>query len=170
MDRSEQAEQAKQMDKLDHKKEVRPVDWLRDSEKSISNRLSQNPVKEKLHINQVCERLAALLLERLPPELASQMMAMLPQDKQEALNSLHQSAESDSDASIGYTTFVERAATAVGVETDDDTIHQLTDAFLWGVVEEVPGDFKKRLTEVLPAELRSRMDLYSERENESKVA
>jgi hypothetical protein len=155
---------------MDQKKDLRPVDWLRDSEKSISNRLSQNPIKEKLHIDQVSERMAALLLERLPPELASQMIAMLPEDKQEALNSLQQSAKSNGDASIGYTTFIERAMTAVGFEADDDTIHQIADAFLWGVVEEVPGDFKKRLTEVLPSELRSRMDLYSERENESKVA
>lgn len=155
---------------MNQKNDLRPVDWLRDSEKSISNRLSQHGVKGQFSIEQVSERLAALLLERLPSDLARQMISMLPDDKQAALNSLHQSAKSESDASIGYPTFIERAASAIGMNADEEMLREVTDAFLWGVVEEVPGDFKARLTEVLPAELRSRMDLYSERENESKVA
>jgi hypothetical protein len=150
--------------------EVRPVDWIRDSEKSISNRLSKHPNKNQFRLGYISERLAALLLERLPSDLAHQMMTMLPEDKQAALKSLYQSAGSESDQSIGYPTFIERAGQAIGLEENDDTIREIADAFLWGVVEEVPGDFKARLTEVLPAELKSRMDLYSERENESKVA
>lgn len=151
-------------------KTSRPVDWLRDSEKSISNRLSQHRDKDRFPIERIAARLAALLLERLPAELALQMISMLPDEKQAALGSLKKSAESGSEASIGYPTFIERAAHALGMNEDEDTIREITDAFLWGVVEEAPGDFKARLTEVLPAELRSRMDLYSERENESKVA
>jgi hypothetical protein len=151
-------------------KEIRPVDWIRDSEKSISNRLSKHPNKDQFRLSHISERMAALLLERLPSDLAQQMIAMLPEDKQAALKSLHQSAGSKSDQSIGYPTFIERAAQAIGLQENDETIREITDAFLWGVVEEVPGDFKVRLTEVLPAELKSRMDLYSERENESKVA
>jgi hypothetical protein len=149
---------------------TRPIDWLRDSERSISNRLSQHPHKNQFPLGQVSERLAALLLERLPSDLAHQMIEMLPEEKQTALKSLHQSAGAESDQSIGYPTFIERAAHALGLQENEDTIREITDAFLWGVVEEVPGDFKMRLTEVLPAELKSRMDLYSERENESKVA
>lgn len=151
-------------------KNMRPVDWLRDSEKTISNRLSGHPGRARFRISRVSERLAALLLERLPADLADQMMSMLPEDKRLALDSLQQSARSASDASIGYPTFIERAAHALGMNENEETIREITDAFLWGVVEEVPGDFKARLSEVLPAELRSRMDLYSERENESKVA
>jgi hypothetical protein len=156
-------------------KKTRPVDWIRDSQKSISNRLSSKGLsvhadKSRFRLDHLSERLGALLLERLPPDLAHQMMAMLPDDEQAALRSLHQSAGSESDESIGYPTFVERAALALGVDESDETIREIADAFLWGVVEEMPGDFKVRLTEVLPAELKSRMDLYSERENESKVA
>ncbi len=148
----------------------RPVDWLRDSERSISNRLSRHRDKDRFPIERVSARLAALLLERLPPDLARQMLRMLPDEKQAALSSLKKSADSDGESSIGYPTFIERAALALGVNEDDETIREITDAFLWGVVEEIPGEFKVRLTEVLPVELRSRMDLYSERENESKVA
>jgi hypothetical protein len=148
----------------------RPVDWIRDSEKSLSNRLSRHPGKEQMPIQRICARLASLLLERLPSNLAQEMLAMLPNDQQENLHALHQSAKAETDASIGYPTFVEHAASALGKTESDETIREIADAFLWGVVEELPGDFKARLTEVLPAELKSRMDLFSERENESKVA
>jgi hypothetical protein len=156
-------------------KNIRPIDWIRDSQKSISNRLSTKGLsvyldKSRFRLDHVSERLAALLLERLPPDLAHQMIAMLPEDKQAALKSLHQSAGSESDESIGYPTFIERASLTLGADETDETVREIADAFLWGVVEEMPGDFKARLTEVLPAELKSRMDLYSERENESKVA
>jgi hypothetical protein len=125
-------------------------------------------------VTRMCERLSALLLERLPTDLATQLIDMLPDDKKTQLSSLKKSADSESDTSIGYPTFIERAAEAIGTGQfkgqSDEKIREIVDAFLWGVVQEVPADFKARLHEVLPSELKSRMDLYSDRQNESKVA
>ena len=135
----------------------------------------------------VTERLSALMLERLTPQIAAQLLELLPEDVSHGtwreLDSLRTSAHSSGNPSIGFVDFVERTRHALGLtelldspayenseEAYEQLCHQIADAFLWAVAYEVPAEIKIRMTEELPLELRSRMNLYGAHSEREKVA
>jgi hypothetical protein len=146
------------------------INWFEITSRSISSKLHAHPdCAEK-----ITERLSALFLERLSRPTSEAMFDLLPEAAREKNRTLQASADSDSDPSIGYTSFVERAAQVMGctgeIEDQDETARQIADAFLWAVTQEIPPELKTRMTEELPAELRSRADLYTAHSDEAKVA
>lgn len=53
---------------------------------------------------------------------------------------------------------------------EQEYFERIADTFLWAIAQEIPPDLKARMTHVLPVDIRSRMNLYSGGNEESKVA
>lgn len=125
----------------------------------------------------VAERLAALFLERLPPELGSELLALLPAHELRGRSSdLGESASSGRNSSIGFTDFVERARQALGcfravdLDLEPDLPRRVAEIFLWSLAHPLPAGFKERIAANLPAEIRFRMNLASDASAGSRVA
>ena len=58
---------------------------------------------------------------------------------------------------------------AVNPVPHTETHRQIADTFLWAIARAMPSDLKQRIARILPTELTSRMDLYSDL-GETKVA
>lgn len=162
----------------------RTINWFEHSVQSLESR---HPWC-KNQGSYLVERLTALLLERLPPGISGDLLALLPEQTMGntplgRLEKLYSSARSGSDASIGYHEFIQRATLALGVcgigtsgtdaVTEGDlrkSAERIADHFLWSIAQEFPPDLKSTLLDHLPAELRNRMDLYSAHSDDSKVA
>lgn len=130
----------------------------------------------------VTERLSALLLERLPMELAVEVLELLPEDRERRLK-LRARRGSLPDASIAFPEFVEHTRYLLGLSDLLDSpkyadseeqyarlCQQVAEAFLWAFAQELPLDLKDRIDSHLPGDLRCRMNLYSGYSAEDKVA
>lgn len=152
------------------------INWLDSTRRAISAEFPE--VCECSYY--VTERLSALLLERLPPDLGHEIIELLPDLVQENARSLQVCAQTTSERSIGYMDFVLRTMHVLGctnlayAEKEESEIEvfsrRLTDSFLWAVAQEMPPEMKSRIQDFLPAELKSRMNLYSAVSDEAKVA
>jgi hypothetical protein len=157
---------------------MRSIDWFEHTVTSLRFRI--RGLDESAPY--VIERLAALLLDRLPRRVSNRMLGLLPPEVARQHRLLRRSASSDANRSIGYISFVEAAQAAIGVceagvaldvmgDDDADILYrQVADAFLWAVAQELPPDLKCQLEEEISAELRARMDLYSAIDECGKVA
>jgi hypothetical protein len=157
---------------------MRSIDWFQHSVISIRSRIPELGDSTPY----VTERLAALLLDRLPRRLSNRMLGLLPSEVAASHRLLRRPASSVGDSSIGYPAFVEVAQEAVGVsethinpgemgEEEALTFYRMVaDAFLWAVTQELPPDLKSLVERDISADLRARMNLYSASAEESKVA
>jgi len=158
----------------------RSINWFDHTNQSLVSQFPETtPYSEYL-----VERLAALLLERLPPDLSRKLIGLLPENTiQGHLNPLTASAISQEETSIGYNDFVERTESTLGcsdlskqklLEDSEEEMRnfaeQLANSFLWAVAQEFPAEIKTRMIERLPSDLRARMNLYSAQSDDSKVA
>ncbi len=151
----------------------RAIDWLSHAAVSIQ-------VRERItsaSAQYIVGRLSSLLLDRLPPELANQMLKILPKEVAATHHHLHARARAAADRSIGYTAFVDAASYAAGVcdekrcdEEGDVFYRKLADAYLWAVAQELPPELKAEFVRFLPLDLRARMNIYSAVSEDAKVA
>jgi hypothetical protein len=149
--------------------ETRHINWVQHTTQSLKDRLP--PLKPGNSAEYLTHRLASLLLERISPEAARALIALLPQES--LFPDLRVSAESEALLEIGYTDFLDRAHSALGVfqlNTADNAAKTAADAFLWAIAQDLPPDLKTSLGRELPAELTSRMNLGSAHSEEAKVA
>ncbi|MGZ3687203.1 MAG: hypothetical protein ACXVBW_02810 [Bdellovibrionota bacterium] len=148
----------------------RQINWLEHTSRSVGSKFP-----ETRHCSQyVTSRLAALLLERLPSEIAEEMLELLPEDAL-GIESLRVSASIDWNPSIGFTDFVRRSETSLGVseiseELIDRVSQEVAEAFLWAVAQEMPVEIKQLLHQALPSEIRLRMNLNTASSEDSRVA
>src|SRR4051812_39323896 len=79
-----------------------PINWLQDSRRSLETILSAHPEVPKMNntSSRLADRLSSLLLERLPPDLALQLIELLPDSERSSVEMLQRSARSASEASI----------------------------------------------------------------------
>lgn len=157
----------------------RSVNWLEHTAASIIHNF---PEMKQASV-QITDRLSSLLLERLPAQLGQELLELLPKSVLDhCSDALKSSANSDSDRSIGYPDFVQRAELTLGClqyspreyspgqYSYGQLSEKIVDAFLWAIASDLPPDLKFRMSEDLPIDLRSRMDLYSAHSDDSKVA
>lgn len=149
--------------------EMRAVNWFETTCRRIRLQApTAAPCAEKL-----TERLSALLLERLPPWVSGSVLGLLPSSVLDLHGSLLNCARGEAETSIGYPSFVQYSGYVMrtsGLEVTDTDVRQAVDAFLWSFANELPADLKAQLCELLPLELRSRMDLYSSISDDARVA
>jgi hypothetical protein len=119
----------------------------------------------------ISQRLSSLLLQRLPPEEALELLAILPATLGEQAANLRACALGEREPSIGYPDFVERAVFAIGCshtlgsgepgfEPEIRRLAQIVaDEYLWTVTHDLSDTLKRRLARALPLDLASRMDL-----------
>jgi hypothetical protein len=149
--------------------EHRSINWI----ENASNAIGQHSPQLDSHTSmRVGERLGALLLARISPDLARQLLGLLPHGASRDLAALARHADGDPDHSIGYIQFVEAAHNDLGglSEAEEELERRIADAFLWAMSGDLPAELKADLTRELPAELRSRMNLYSAYSEDQKVA
>lgn len=157
---------------------ARSIDWLDSTGRSLRASFPETADCSEY----VAERLAALLLERLPPELCAEMIALLPATYPRR-PLLEAYAGSEVDDSIAFPDFIEGARHALGLSelldspeyADSEARYEnlsrrVAEAFLWLVTIDLPPDLKARMAALLPMDLRSRMNLYTGIADESKVA
>src|SRR5690242_7182962 len=90
---------------------LRSVNWL---DHTVQSLIQHFPELQRVSLPLV-ERLSALLLERLPPQLSLDVLGLLPEEVlSRSSESLKEHATSESDRSIGYPDFVQRAAFTLG--------------------------------------------------------
>ena len=167
----------------------RKIDWLQNAHRAVHCIAPELEDGDR----HVTVRLAAHLLQRLPPELGTELLDLLPEP--ELRRALAPNARSDADPSIGYVQFLEVARMAGAMIRPGARLHLypcaiehahqenadeeagrvppqrlIADAFLWAVAGDLPPDMKNRMLPHLPAELRSRMNLYSGFTEDQKVA
>jgi hypothetical protein len=156
----------------------RTIDWL----ESTSRSLASSVPEAAEHASYVTERLGMLLLERLPPELSRELIALLPEEKQLRIPTWIR-AELRADRSIGYPAFVSLTRHLLGVtelldlpqyadseENYAELCHHVTASFLWAVAQELPIELKQRLAPHLPRDLSARMNLVTGYSGDEKVA
>lgn len=151
----------------------RSIHWFEHTRRSISSQFPNTRPND----GYLVERLSALFLERLPPEVAQGVLALLPEGSiVEHYNHLTVSANAPTNSSIGYPDFIEKTAQVLGIsEKPIEWLHEalprkIADFFLWTVVQDFPAELKSRIIENLPLELKSRMNLYAAFAEEAKVA
>lgn len=133
-------------------------DWLSISSRAIAtNAPSLAGISEHLG-----ERLAALLISRLPATASRQLIELLPDPPSWLLSRVAR----DGDRSIGYPDFVESASDTIGMtapelcsppEMRDELARRASDLFLVAVSEHVPPEILAPCRRELPAELTIRM-------------
>lgn len=159
-------------------KPAKAVNWLDSTRRSL-----QASIPEASECaSYVTERLSALLLDRLPREIAVEILELLPEEA--ARNAgLYLHTDISSDSSVAFPAFVDRARHVLGMtdlldspryadseERYSELCEQVADAFLWAVLQEVPPELKHRMSAHLPSDLRCRMNLYSGFSDDAKVA
>ncbi|NDD90470.1 hypothetical protein EBZ37_00045 [bacterium] len=101
-------------------------------------------------------RLAKLLLQRLGPPLADELLQMMPEAQRVLISS-----EGASDRSIGLPDFISHAGFVLGVHeteileaTMEARLRRIALAFLHGAVNALPEALGYRVEAALPAEIR----------------
>jgi hypothetical protein len=145
---------------------MRSINWLENTSRSVSSHFPK--VGEK-NAKYIADRLSILLLERLKPETANELIAVLPEGVSEGLERY---AGSAADHLVGYPDFVDLVSRSFfsGSIAFTDSSEAIADFFLWSVAKEITPDLKWKLIQELPVDLRSRMNLYTGDNEDSKVA
>jgi hypothetical protein len=145
---------------------MRSINWLENTSRSVSSRFSK--VGEK-NARYIADRLSILLLERLTPETANELVSCLPEPLSDSLKS---AASRQVDHVVGYPDFVDLVSRSFfnGSIGFTDSSEAIADFFLWSVAQELSPDLKWKMIQELPADLRSRMNLYTGDNDDSKVA
>jgi hypothetical protein len=157
----------------------RAINWLESTSRSLRSSLPDTTDCAEY----VTERLAALMLDRLPPEVSRDLLDLLPDESLEKPRMFRAYSNLDRDASIAFPQFIERARHALGLSdlldspkyADSEGAFErlsldVAEAFLWAVASEFPMDLKDRMSQALPSDLRCRMNLYCGYSDSDKVA
>lgn len=126
---------------------------------------------------EIANALSRLLMERLPIHVGSALAMLLPEDARRKLTGLRVRAGGHGNPEIGYPDFVQKAFEILN-RSDFPTrtrelqrlASRIADSYLWSVAQEFPPDLKSRIADLLPIELRSRMNLFSGHGEEEQVA
>jgi hypothetical protein len=145
---------------------MRSINWLENTSRSVASHFPK--VGEK-NARYIADRLSILLLERLNPETANELISVLPI---EASSNLTVAACAPADHVIGYPDFVELVSRSFfsGSIGFTDSSEAIADLFLWAIAQQFTADLKWKMIQELPADLRSRMNLYTGESDDSKVA
>jgi hypothetical protein len=145
---------------------MRSINWLESTSRSVSSHFPK--VGEK-NARYIADRLSILLLERLSPETATELLSVLPEG---VCGNLQGAALSPVDHVVGYPDFVDVVSRSFfsGSIGFTDSSEVIADFFLWAVAQELTPDLKWKMIQELPADLRSRMNLYTGESDDSKVA
>jgi hypothetical protein len=149
---------------------TRYINWFEHASRSIASRFPQTAGCS----DYVTERLAALLLEHLPQDLAVEIVDLLPPSLGRHSWPFHLSHPAER---ISHGDFIRRAGMTLACAEMDlppvaqgEFAREVADIFLWSMCQELPASLKAWMTAVLPEDLRSRMDLYGAISDESRVA
>lgn len=146
------------------------MNWFEHTERAILSRFPwATPYGRSLVVELSC-----LFLERLPPRLGQALLVLLPdQAAGKSMETLNASIPSVANLSIDYPQFIQRTQTAflsVNPEAKPpEWTKTITDAFLWAIAQELPADIKSELRDILPPDLRNRMNLNAVQQPESRV-
>jgi hypothetical protein len=145
---------------------MRSINWLESTSRSVSSHFPK--VGEK-NARYIADRLSILLLERLKPETAKELVAVLPEGVSQSLEDV---ASSPVDHLVGYPDFVDLVSRSFfsGSIAFTDSSEAIADFFLWAIAQEITPDLKWKLIQELPVDLRCRMNLYTGDTDDSKVA
>lgn len=151
----------------------RSVNWVEQISRSLAATFPSFGVRNSEYLT---VRLSQRLLERLPPDVANALLELLPEavggDDSDSV-CLRRSAAQQPELSIGYPDLVELAQRSL-IEPlsilEDEFFERVVDYFLWEFAQQLSPDLKYRISENLPVDLRTRMNLYSGHVEESKVA
>jgi hypothetical protein len=151
---------------------MRSINWLENTSRSVSSHFPK--VGEK-NAKYIAERLSILLLERLSAETAKEMISLLPEDvfvTGMSSASLKRAAGMSTNHLVGYPDFVDLVSRSFfsGSISYTDSSELIADFFLWAIAQELTSELKWKLIQELPADLRSRMNLYAGGSEDSKVA
>lgn len=155
------------------------VNWLDSTTRVLRAHFSEDPTVQN-RSDAIVDRLTAILFERLPSRISVQLLELLPIEARNEHPTLGASAESEGDRSIGFPDFMDEAERTLGIGPLAPSLNdepgarnlprEIADIYLWAIVQDVPAEIKIRMTETLPMELKSRMDLYSSQVAQARVA
>ncbi len=136
-------------------------DWLHE----IARSLEMDFPETRGQASYLAEKLAALILLRLPAESARRLMDLLPPHARDRHPEMRTCADSEADRSVGYASLVEKASITLSFheglpeESLDEYARQMTDFFLQQLAFSLPSEFHDDLRRSLPADLKQRMVL-----------
>ena len=152
----------------------RPINWIDDTSRSLQAAFPSLRAVNSLYLT---KRLCRIILDRLPPEVGTELMVMLPESN--SLNdfeceALWKAVKQGPELSIGYPDLLEAAERSmlepIELPPDPEFFNHVVDYLLWSFAQEFPPEVKHRISENLPVDLKTRMNLYSGPVEGSKVA
>jgi hypothetical protein len=156
-------------------RELQPIylmNWLENATQTIAKQVPELAASSKY----VCERLASLLLARLPYYAGLNLIQEL---NDHAPPLLRPNMNPRGEASIGYPDFVDRALQAIAFSSMDDPTFEnrldeiarrVADLFLYSMAKNLPETSAQLLERNLPTELLYRMNLMRRARDESRAA
>jgi hypothetical protein len=157
---------------------TRSINWLEETSRSLE---ATFPALRASNCLYMTTRLSRTLMERLPPDIGIVLLELLPETlilNEIEFDALRVAANQLPDLSIGYPELVEIAERSlvepIVLPSDpvlaENFFARVTDYFLWAIAQEFSPELKHRISENLPVDLRTRMNLYSGHVEQSKVA
>jgi len=137
---------------------VEKTDWIENASLSLSRYVPQITFCS----TEVSEKLAELLLRRLPAQIGDQLLALLV----DVPNDLRSCLTPNGDPSIGYPDFLERSYETLAIRPEasvmqdhkgEELSRKVTDIILRSFMEVLPEQLKIQLVETLPSELHHKM-------------
>ncbi len=154
----------------------RSIHWLRTAEVAIESCCPQTRGCSQF----IAERLASLMIARLPRDISLSLIELLPASVAAhswPLRSGIEASRKSERAFQGYSEFVDTARGALdcteldmGAAEMRELADEVARAFLWAALHDLPSELKVKIAEHLPADLRSRMNLYNVVPEDSRVA
>jgi hypothetical protein len=157
----------------------RSLNWINSAGRSLAAAFPELYSDDCLYLT---ERVCSVLLQRLPPDVSLSLIALLPENHDlpaQQYTKLLIAARQEPDLSIGYPAMVDQVIRSVHEPKDlharqemlqPDYFNRVTDYVLWAFATEIPSDLKVKLSDHLPVDIRTRMNLYSGQSEEAKVA
>ena len=133
------------------KSELENSNWL----KKVIGKISQEVPEVQDHAPMIVEKLATVLLTRLPRKTATELLTYLPAKYSGLENRFHE----EGDRTIGYSDFVEKTFYLIPWDVDEEIAFRVAGCFLENVLEEVPPEVRDRVWSQLPTEILVRMKL-----------
>jgi len=141
----------------------RSINWVDQTSLAIRSRCPE--LAE--HSRTLTVTLTCLFLSQLPSDICEMMMELLPIDLNcsEWLQDVNKAS-----GEIHFPDFIEQSRGILLPERLDHYSQLAAEAFLWAVIHDLPPELKNRMHDLLPLDLRSRMNLYSGYSDEVQVA
>ncbi|MBC7693065.1 MAG: hypothetical protein H7222_14980 [Methylotenera sp.] len=133
------------------KSEPEKSHWLQ----KVIGKISQEVPEVQDHAPVIVEKLATLLLTRLPRKTAAELLTYLPAKYSSLENKFHE----EGDRTIGYSDFVEKTFYLIPWNVNEEIAFRVASCFLENILEEVPPEVRDRVWSQLPTEILVRMKL-----------